>query len=83
MRASDTCAHEGVVCAVGHTDADFATTERAFDAGARLLTHRFNAMPGLHHRTPGPIPAAVEDRRVSIELINDGFHVQDPVARGS
>ena len=81
MRAIDTFAHEGVVCAVGHTDADFATTERAFDAGARLLTHLFNAMPGLHHRAPGPIPAAVEDRRVSIELINDGFHVQDPVLR--
>ncbi len=81
MRAIDTFAHEGVVCAVGHTDADFATTERAFDAGARLLTHLFNAMPGLHHRAPGPIPAAVEDQRVSIELINDGFHVQDPVLR--
>ncbi|EIJ23835.1 amidohydrolase domain protein [Bifidobacterium longum subsp. longum 35B] len=39
----------------------------------------FNAMNGLHHREPGPIPAAVEDPRVTIELINDGFHVQDPM----
>jgi N-acetylglucosamine-6-phosphate deacetylase len=38
-------------------------------------------MNGLHHRNPGPIPAAVEDPRVSIELINDGFHVQDPMLR--
>ncbi|PKU90424.1 N-acetylglucosamine-6-phosphate deacetylase [Bifidobacterium pseudolongum subsp. globosum] len=81
MRAIDMFAHAGVVCAVGHTDADFETTERAFDAGARLMTHLFNAMPGLRHRAPGPIPAAVEDRRVAIELINDGFHVHNPVLR--
>lgn len=35
----------------------------------------------LHHRDPGPIPAAVEDPRVTIELINDGFHVQDPMVK--
>lgn len=81
MHAIGTFTHAGVVCAVGHTDADFETAARAFDAGARLMTHLFNAMPGLHHRAPGPIPAAVEDRRVSIELINDGFHVQNPVLR--
>ncbi|MGC5083447.1 N-acetylglucosamine-6-phosphate deacetylase, partial [Escherichia coli] len=44
----------GVVVAVGHTEADYATAGAAFDHGARLLTHAFNAMPGLHHRDPGP-----------------------------
>ena len=38
-------------------------------------------MNGSHHREPGPIPAAVEDPRVTIELINDGFHVQNPMVR--
>ncbi|MBI0065006.1 N-acetylglucosamine-6-phosphate deacetylase [Bifidobacterium polysaccharolyticum] len=71
-------AESGVVPAVGHCDADYDQTRRAFDAGARILTHVFNAMNGIHHRQPGPIPAAVEDRRVTAELINDGFHVQDP-----
>ncbi|RMA45003.1 N-acetylglucosamine-6-phosphate deacetylase [Bifidobacterium sp. wkB338] len=71
-------AKSGVVPAVGHCDADYDQTRRAFDAGARILTHVFNAMNGIHHRQPGPIPAAVEDRRVTAELINDGFHVQDP-----
>jgi N-acetylglucosamine-6-phosphate deacetylase len=69
-----------IVVAVGHTDADFDTTRRAFDAGARLLTHVFNAMPGIHHRVPGPVIAAVEDSRVTLELILDGLHVHPDVA---
>lgn len=74
-------ASAGVVPAVGHCDADYATARRGFDAGAGIMTHMFNAMNGLHHRKPGPIPAAVEDPRVTIEIINDGFHVQDPMVR--
>lgn len=74
-------ASAGVVPAVGHCDADYAMARRAFDAGAGIMTHMFNAMNGLRHRDPGPIPAAVEDPRVVIELINDGFHVQDPMVR--
>lgn len=71
----------GVVPAVGHCDADYDTARKAFDAGAGIMTHMFNAMNGLRHRDPGPIPAAVEDPRVVIELINDGFHVQNPMVR--
>ncbi|KFI68665.1 N-acetylglucosamine-6-phosphate deacetylase [Bifidobacterium magnum] len=74
-------AEAGVVPAVGHCDADYAMAVRAFNAGARLLTHMFNAMKGLGHRDPGPIPAAVEDRRVNLEMINDGFHVHNPMVR--
>lgn len=71
----------GVVPAIGHCNADYAMACKAIDAGAGLMTHMFNAMNGLHHREPGPIPAVVEDRRVTIELIADGFHVQDPMLR--
>ena len=71
----------GVVPAVGHCDADYDMAKRGFDAGAGIITHMFNAMNGLHHREPGPIPAAVADPRVTIEIINDGFHVQDPMVR--
>lgn len=71
----------GVVPAVGHTEADSDTARAAFDAGARVLTHAFNAMNGLHHRDPGPIGAAVADDRVTIELILDGLHVAPEVAR--
>ena len=71
----------GVVAAVGHTVADFTIAQRAFDAGATVLTHAFNAMPGIHHRAPGPIMAASVDDRVTLELILDGIHVDPVVAR--
>jgi N-acetylglucosamine-6-phosphate deacetylase len=69
-----------VVVAIGHTEADFATARRAFDSGARLLTHAFNAMPGIGHRAPGPVVAAFEDSRITLELILDGEHVHPDVA---
>lgn len=72
---------EGVVVAVGHTEAGYEQTRRAFDAGASLLTHAFNAMPPLHHRDPGPIGAAIDDDRVRIELILDLVHVHPTAAR--
>ncbi|MFL0565590.1 N-acetylglucosamine-6-phosphate deacetylase [Microbacterium sp. 179-I 1D1 NHS] len=71
----------GVVVAVGHTGADVEATRRAFDAGATVLTHAFNAMPGLHHRAPGPVGAATGDPRATIEVIADGVHVHPDVVR--
>ena len=68
-------AARGVVAAVGHTDADLATTRAAVDAGATGATHLFNAMPGLHHREPGPVLGLGDDARVWLELIADGVHV--------
>jgi N-acetylglucosamine-6-phosphate deacetylase len=70
----------GAVAAVGHTGATHEQARAAFDAGARVATHLFNAMPALHHRAPGPVAAALEDERVVVELIADGVHVHDRVA---
>ena len=81
LEAIDVLVEAGVVVAVGHTEADFATVNEAFDRGARLLTHAFNAMPGIHHRAPGPVVAAFEDERVTIELILDGLHIEPHVAK--
>lgn len=76
----DVLVASGVIVAVGHTEATFNETRAAFGRGARLVTHAFNAMPGIHHREPGPIIAAFEDDRVAIELILDGSHVHPSVA---
>ncbi len=78
--AARTFAAAGVVVAVGHTEATYDEAAAAFDRGARLLTHAFNAMPGLHHRAPGPVAAALADDRVVLELILDGEHVHPAVA---
>jgi N-acetylglucosamine-6-phosphate deacetylase len=71
----------GVVVAVGHTSADYEQASRAFEVGARLLTHAFNAMNGLHHREPGPVMAAIDHPETTIELILDGLHVHPSMAR--
>jgi len=67
----------GVVVAVGHTGADAATAREAFDRGATLITHAFNAMRGISGRESGPVGAALADERVTLEVIADGIHV-DP-----
>jgi N-acetylglucosamine-6-phosphate deacetylase len=75
------CGEHGVLAAIGHTDADAETTRRAVDAGARVATHLFNGMPPMHHRDPGPVGVLLADRRVTCELIFDGDHVAETVAR--
>jgi N-acetylglucosamine-6-phosphate deacetylase len=80
LEAIDVLVEAGVAVAIGHSDADFELAHEAFDRGARILTHAFNAMNGIHHRAPGPIVAAFEDDRVTIELILDGLHVHPDVA---
>lgn len=67
----------GVVVAVGHTEADAQIASAAFDRGATLITHAFNAMPGITGRAPGPVGAALANERVRLEVIADGIHV-DP-----
>ena len=71
----------GVVAAVGHTEATYAQTRAAIDAGATVGTHLFNAMRPIHHREPGPIVALLEDSRVTVEIITDGVHVDPALYR--
>lgn len=79
LAAVERFAAAGVAVAVGHTAATHDQAAAAFAAGATLLTHAFNAMPGIHHRAPGPILAAMRDERVTLELIADGIHVHPDV----
>ncbi|MBQ8306891.1 MAG: N-acetylglucosamine-6-phosphate deacetylase [Blautia sp.] len=65
----------------GHTDASYEEASAAFSAGASHVTHLFNAMPPLHHRTPGLIGAACEQANVTAELICDGLHIHPSVIR--
>lgn len=74
-------AARGIVVALGHTDASHQVATDAFDAGATMLTHCFNATPALHHRAPGVIGAALSRDDVVVSLIADGIHVHPDVLR--
>ena len=66
---------------IAHTDSDYAHAKTAFASGATHLTHLFNAMPGINHRNPGVIPAAVENPNVQAEIICDGYHIHPASVR--
>src|SRR6266511_3177995 len=74
-------ARSGAVPAVGHTQAGYEAATAAIDAGVRVSTHLFNAMPGLHHRDLGTVGAALSRGEVICELVNDGVHLRPEVVR--
>ena len=76
-------ADKETVVSLGHTSCDYDTARRAFDAGARHLTHLYNAMPEFCHRNPGPIGAALDTPECMVELIADGIHSHDSAIRAA
>ncbi len=71
----------GVLVSVGHSDATAAQTAAAADAGARMVTHIFNAQSGVGHRDPGVATQALIDRRLHPGLILDLHHVSPEAAK--
>ncbi|MBV9385299.1 MAG: N-acetylglucosamine-6-phosphate deacetylase, partial [Chroococcidiopsidaceae cyanobacterium CP_BM_ER_R8_30] len=65
----------GIIVSLGHSQATAAQAQQAFELGATMVTHAFNAMPGLHHREPGLLGAALVHPNVQCGLIADGQHV--------
>jgi len=74
-------AKELCTVSIAHTDSDYDHAKSAVDAGVTHLTHLYNAMPGIHHRNPGVIPAAVENPNVRAEIICDGYHIHPASVR--
>ena len=74
-------AKELCTVSIAHTDSDYDHAKAACDAGVTHLTHLYNAMPGIHHRNPGVIPAAVENKNVRAEIIGDGMHIHPASVR--
>lgn len=71
------------IVSLGHSTADYATARKAFDLGARHVTHLFNAMLPFAHRDTGIAGAAFDDKRVRVELICDGIHISAPMVRAA
>jgi len=65
----------GITVSLGHSLATAAEAQLAFSLGAKMVTHAFNAMPGLHHREPGLLGAALVHPGVKCGLIADGQHI--------
>lgn len=72
-----------VVVSIAHTVADYDTAIRAFKAGAKHVTHFYNAMPPFSHREPGVIGAASDTKDIYVELICDGVHIHPSVVRAT
>ena len=66
--------------AIAHTCTSYDTAKAAFAAGATHMTHLYNAMPGITHREPGPIIAALEEG-AEVELITDNVHIHPAMVR--
>ncbi len=69
------------VVAIGHSAATAMEARQAFDDGARVVTHLFNAMEPMSARQPGLAAAALSDPRVGVHVIADGLHVADEMLR--
>lgn len=76
VKAKDLC-----TVSIAHTASDYDHAKAAVEAGVTHLTHLYNAMPGIHHRNPGVIPAAVENANVQAEIICDGYHIHPASVR--
>ena len=69
-----------ITVALGHSAAKADGAAKAFEQGVGMLTHAFNAMPGLHHRAPGPLGEACRRGDIALGLIADGVHVHPTMA---
>jgi len=66
----------GVVVSLGHTNCSHSDALAAFSAGARCVTHLYNAMSQLESRAPGLVGAALTAPGIAAGIIADGIHVE-------
>ncbi|MBS5874497.1 MAG: N-acetylglucosamine-6-phosphate deacetylase [Clostridiales bacterium] len=81
--ANEFAARAKAYCTVSaaHTNSDYETAAKAFDAGFSHATHLFNAMTQLSSRAPGVVGAVFDNDAVTAELICDGFHIAPATLR--
>ena len=73
--------NKDVRVSVAHTAADYDVAKKAFEKGARQVTHLYNGMNPFHHREPGVVGAACDNENVMVELIVDGIHSHPATVR--
>ncbi len=81
IKLIEACSSSGIVVSLGHSDATFKDAQDAFKAGAKLITHLFNAMRGIHHREPGLAGFGLMNEEIYLEIIADRRHIHDEVIK--
>lgn len=71
----------GITVSLGHSDCSEESARQAFNAGAKMVTHLYNAMSQMSHRAPGLVGAALDEGRIWAGMIADGWHVSDTAMR--
>jgi N-acetylglucosamine-6-phosphate deacetylase len=74
-------ADSGVIASFGHSSATYEQTLKGIEAGISHVTHLFNAMPALHHRSPGPLLAIFKSDGPTVQIIPDGVHLHPRVIK--
>jgi N-acetylglucosamine-6-phosphate deacetylase len=75
------CAALDIRASMGHSEATYAEALDGKRAGARGVTHLFNAMRPFHHREPGLVGLALLDDEMYVEVIADGLHLAPETLR--
>ena len=70
-----------VIASFGHSNATYEQTLDGSNAGISHVTHLFNAMPSVHHRSPGPLIAIFQTKHITAQLICDGVHIHPAVLK--
>ncbi len=70
-----------IVASFAHSEANYEQTLAGIAAGISHVTHLFNVMSGIHHRSPGPLVAIFENDKVTAQLIADGVHIHPSVLK--
>jgi N-acetylglucosamine-6-phosphate deacetylase len=71
----------GILVAMGHTNTDYETAEKALEGNFQHVTHTFNAQSGFNHRKPGVLGAVLDSEVITAELIADTVHVHPAAMR--
>ncbi len=74
-------ADSGVIASFGHSSASYEQALKGIEAGITHVTHLFNAMPSLHHRSPGPLLAIFKADGPTVQIIPDGVHLHHRVIK--
>jgi len=70
-----------IIASFAHSEANYKQTLEGIKTGISHVTHLFNAMSGIHHRSPGPLVAIFENKNVTAQIIADGVHIHPSVLK--